>query len=581
MPDSPNPPRPRLTTPILSIITPSFNQAPYLRQTLESVAGQPVPPGAVEHIVIDGGSTDGSVEIIRQFGPRLAYWVSEEDRGQSDAINKGLARARGRFATWLNSDDWYEPGVLAEVVERLTVADGPDGFDVLVGRCKFIAEGGAVVFAPRPPEPVNVANLLRLKSQWFNGRLIVQPEAFFRLAPVMALGGLNLDNHYSMDHELWVRLALGGARFSAFDRHVANLRVHAGQKTSSNREVVRCLIRFARPLAEQAGPAMGPDAAEVKAEIESMARKLALADPVFERWKPAPAGPEREEWSAAAEYLDAVDEHEEAWNHQRRELHAPRVQVGLASVAAGSRAGLIRPWRVLVLSTDSGQAAMHVLDRFPMRRIDLTACTAGEAQHRRMLARFGLDPVAGMRRGFRRSVCALRADAGGLVQALSAGPFDFVLIETALVCAQRPAAVLETLWRSLRPGGLLLQAGEPIADGSVERYVQSLTVRLSRQLSINDELVLGVMTDYFLPRIGVEGALTLPSGGPSLWHAAHPGARGVPVEAIMGALSPRPEPLLRRRYGAMDYLPLTPFPTVEQVTPPGDGWLMTLWRKPA
>jgi SAM-dependent methyltransferase len=567
-----------LTTPILSIITPSFNQAAFLRQTLESVAGQPVPPGSIEHIVIDGGSTDGSVEIIREFGAQLAHWVSEKDRGQSHAINKGLGLARGRFATWLNSDDWYEPGALREVVERLAAAEGPDGFDVLVGRCKFIDGEGRVVFDPRPPEPITAAAMLRLKSRWFNGRLIVQPEAFFRLAPVAALGGINEQNHYSMDHELWVRLALGGARFRTFDRHIANLRVHAAQKTASNRDVVRCLLRFARPLAEENLDRLGPEGPVAMAEIASMERKLAAADPLFERWT---AAPERsaggaDEWGAAAAYLDTVGTQEEEWNRQRRELHGPRVQVGLSAVASRTRPGLrglLAKWRVLVLSADGGEAAERVLGRFPLRRIDLTVCTIGASRLSAASRRLGLD-AAGSRAGWRRSVRALRADGGRLERALGGGPFDLILTETVLMHASDPGRVVAALWGALRPGGFLLQAGEPMGGDGLRAYVESLRVRLSRQLSANDEVVIGVMTDYFLPRVAAEGAL--PAG---MWAGAHPGAWGVGVEGLMATHAPDTEPVLRRVYGAMDYQPMAPFPTVEHVPPPGDGWIMTLWRR--
>src|SRR5262249_6074487 len=126
------------TLPRISIITPSFNQASFLEQTISSVISQGYPN--LEYIVIDGGSTDGSVEAIRKFDSSITYWVSEKDRGQAHAINKGLRRATGDIIAYLNSDDYYFEGTLALVAQHFI---GHPEADLFHGRCRVVDEHGA------------------------------------------------------------------------------------------------------------------------------------------------------------------------------------------------------------------------------------------------------------------------------------------------------------------------------------------------------------------------------------------------------------------------------------------------------
>jgi len=134
--------------PLVSIVTPSFNQVKYLEETIRSVLEQDYPK--IEYIVIDGGSTDGSVEVIRKYADRLAYWVSEADRGQTDAINKGFATAHGSILAWLNSDDTYKPGAVSEAVAYL---QNHPNIGMVYGDLDFIDEQSKIIGNSPPPKP--------------------------------------------------------------------------------------------------------------------------------------------------------------------------------------------------------------------------------------------------------------------------------------------------------------------------------------------------------------------------------------------------------------------------------------------
>lgn len=296
--------------PLLSIVTPSLNQGKYIGRCLESVAAEMASPIAlahgVEHIVMDGGSTDETVGLLERAS-HLAHWQSEPDGGQSAAINAGLLDyATGQYATWINADDWFEPGALASMLGRLIQRDAPD---VLVGRCRFV-EGDRTIFSPRPPEPIDMANLLRLRTKWFAGELIVQPEAFFSRDLFERVRGLNEGNHFTMDHELWLKLLEAGARFEAIDHPVACMRVHSEQKTADNRRIVESLIRFGRPFLDRHAETLGEPGHTARSEMTGLERKLALSEPVLRRlrmpWvemKPAEAESQAEHEVRAAFHM--------------------------------------------------------------------------------------------------------------------------------------------------------------------------------------------------------------------------------------------------------------------------------------
>jgi glycosyltransferase involved in cell wall biosynthesis len=180
--------------PLVSIITPSYNQADYLDLTIQSVLGQDYP--RIEYIVVDGASTDGSVEIIRRYAERLAWWVSEPDRGQAEAINKGFQRASGEIVAWLNSDDLYLPGAVARAVRALQ-ADPALG--LVFGDALTIDAQG---------KPLNslafgdwgLRELIRF-------RIICQPAVFMRRSVLEQAGYLDPAYHMMLDHQLWLRMA--------------------------------------------------------------------------------------------------------------------------------------------------------------------------------------------------------------------------------------------------------------------------------------------------------------------------------------------------------------------------------------
>jgi glycosyltransferase involved in cell wall biosynthesis len=181
-------------TPLVSIVTPSFNQADYLEETILSVLRQDYTN--LEYLIVDGASTDGSLEIIRKYVDSLAWSVSEPDRGQADAINKGLERAKGEIVAWLNSDDLYLPGTIQRAVE--VMQENPD-VGLVYGNLRSINPRG---------EHINTITYQQYSLQDLLAfRIIGQPAVFMRRAVLEQAGYLNLDYRYLLDHHLWIRMA--------------------------------------------------------------------------------------------------------------------------------------------------------------------------------------------------------------------------------------------------------------------------------------------------------------------------------------------------------------------------------------
>jgi glycosyltransferase involved in cell wall biosynthesis len=248
-------PRPRIT-----VVTPSFNQGQFLEETIRSILLQGYPN--LEYFVLDGGSSDQSVEIIEKYAPWIDFWVSERDRGQSAAINRGLRMGSGSYATWINSDDMLCKDALVVHSSTHEMADDV----VYVGDCINIDAAGQVLFKHRG-RVRSLEDLLRVRSVWQSGGFICQQEVLFPLQLALRVGGLNEDNHYSMDYELWGRFFLAGARVQYTGIPFGFFRRHEAQKTKAIRAQTESMFDVAEALLARAGSVSAPEREDIRAEL--------------------------------------------------------------------------------------------------------------------------------------------------------------------------------------------------------------------------------------------------------------------------------------------------------------------------
>lgn len=231
--------------PKFTVVTPTFNQGEFIEKTINSVLSQGYPN--LEFIIIDGGSKDNTLEVIKKYERHLTYWISEPDRGQSHAINKGMAKATGDYLTWLNSDDWYLPGALLRMHE-LFVAHPEAG--MVVGNGRIVNQEGKVVYDISPTPEITLESLYG----WMSGGNFLQPASAFTRSAWEAVGQINEQIHIALDVDLWLRMAKADVQFVTTDTVLSEALSHPDAKTTAYEDLMRldCALVIIRHGGEHA-----------------------------------------------------------------------------------------------------------------------------------------------------------------------------------------------------------------------------------------------------------------------------------------------------------------------------------------
>jgi hypothetical protein len=231
-----------------TVVTPSYNQGKFIEETIRSVLLQGYPD--LEYFVLDGGSNDNSVEIIKKYSPWITFWASEPDSGQSAAINRGFKMGSGFYSTWINSDDLLCKNALVAMAPHFSNKALRSDL-VLVGDCLYAGESLNILFTHRG-RVHTFEELVRVSSIWHTGGCIDQPATIFPLELFLRAGGLNEENRYTMDYELWGEFFLAGAKLQYTEIPFGIFRSHQDQKTQDNLKQTNSMLDAAENLVKRA-----------------------------------------------------------------------------------------------------------------------------------------------------------------------------------------------------------------------------------------------------------------------------------------------------------------------------------------
>ena len=253
-----------MNNPKFTVVTPTYNQGQFIEKTIDSVLSQGYPN--LEFIIIDGGSKDNTVEIIKKYEHHLAYWVSEADRGQSHAINKGMTKATGDYLTWLNSDDWYTPRALHKFAEASR--QYPDA-GMIVGAGQIVDQVGKLIYYKEPTDPITFDTL----CDWFNGGAFVQPSSVFSREAWARCGPLDENEHIAMDLDLWLKIAREGFLFASLKELLSEALSHPDAKTTAFESLMR--VEGLLVIAKHGGTkALKTGILEMSKQIDDLTRRL-------------------------------------------------------------------------------------------------------------------------------------------------------------------------------------------------------------------------------------------------------------------------------------------------------------------